>query len=428
MTQRLNFVLKSLLAQMRKQRNNALMSGTARRFFTPSFRISRMALLNIAPSPDLRRDCALAGAAIALSLVLTLTLPSTAALAQSAPPGIAAAAPTPVPGTIVVGTAASSAGLVVDGVVEAERQATLAAQVPGTVLEVAVRAGDRVRAGQVLVRIDGRAAEQQARAGTAQAVAARAQRDLAAQEFARQRTLFERGFISQSAVEQAEARWKAAEAETNAQLAAAEASRTQTDFHVVRAPFAGIVAQVPIERGDMAVPGRPLVVLYEPGALRVSAHVTESLARGLDALSVRIDLEGRKAAAPIAPARVTVLPIADAATHTVQVRATLPDEIVKSSTLVPGAFARLFISMSADAGGTAAMAPSQRLTVPKSAVIRRAELDAVYVVGADGQPQLRLVRLGRRSGDQVEVLSGLAAGERVYADAAKAPTIRSAAR
>lgn len=386
-----------------------------------------MALLNIAPSPDLRRDRALAGAAVALSLVLAWTPPaSTAALAQSAPAGVAAAASAP--GTIVVGTAAASAGLVVDGVVEAERQATLAAQVPGTVLEVAVRVGDRVRAGQVLVRIDGRAAEQQARAGTAQAAAARAQRDLAAQEFARQRTLFERGFISKSAFEQAEARWKAAEAETNAQLAAAEASRTQTDFHVVRAPFAGIVAQVPIERGDMAVPGRPLVVLYEPGALRVTAHVTESLARGLDAQSVRIDLEGRQSGASIVPARVTVLPIADAATHTVQVRATLPDEIVKSSAPVPGAFARLLISAPAEAGASGAAVPTQRIAVPRSAVVRRAELDAVYVVGADGQPQLRLVRLGRRTGEQVEVLSGLSAGERVYADAAKAPTVRSAAR
>lgn len=403
------------------------MSGTATPSFFPSSRMSRMALLNIAPSPDQRRGRA-AGTALALTLVWTMTLPSTAALAQSTASGVAGATPTSVPGTVVVGAAASAVGLVVDGVVEAERQATLAAQVPGTVLEVGVRVGDRVHAGQVLVRIDARAAEQQARAGTAQAAAARAQRDLAAQEFARQRTLFERGFISKSAFEQAEARWKAAEAEANAQLAAAEASRTQTDFHVVRAPFAGIVAQVPIERGDMAVPGRPLVVIYEPGALRVTAHVTESLARGLDVQSVRIDLEGRKAAAPIAPGRVTVLPIADATTHTVQVRATLPDEIVKSSALVPGAFARLLIAPSPDAAGNAATAPTPRLAVPKSAVLRRAELDAVYVAAADGRAQLRLVRLGRRTGDQVEVLSGLSAGERVYADAAKAPTARSAAQ
>lgn len=387
-----------------------------------------MAPLSVALRKPLRTDRTPTVGSVALFLLSLVAAagPAPAAAATTSPP--AAPHAQAVPGTIVVGSTAARPGLVVDGVVEAERQATLAAQVPGTVLEVSVRVGDRVRAGQVLVRIDARAAEQQARAGTAQAAAARAQRDLAAQEFARQRTLFERGFISKSAFEQAEARWKAAEAEANAQLAAAEASRTQTDFHVVRAPFAGIVAQVPIERGDMAVPGRPLVVIYEPGALRVTAHVTESLARGLDVQSVRIDLEGRKAAAPIAPGRVTVLPIADATTHTVQVRATLPDEIVKSSALVPGAFARLLIAPSPDAAGNAATAPTPRLAVPKSAVLRRAELDAVYVAAADGRAQLRLVRLGRRTGDQVEVLSGLSAGERVYADAAKAPTARSAAQ
>ncbi|MFN3629851.1 MAG: efflux RND transporter periplasmic adaptor subunit [Casimicrobiaceae bacterium] len=385
-----------------------------------------MAFLNISPFP-VRRLSALAEAALALSLVSAwVPAPSLAALGQAGAYGTEAVPA--VPGTITVGAVASHARHVVDAVVEAERQATLAAQVAGTVLEVAIRVGDRVRAGQVLFRIDARAAEQQARAGLAQAAAARAQRDLAAQEYARQRTLFERGFISKSALEQAEARWKATEAETNAQLAAAEVSRTQTDFHVVRAPFAGIVAQVPIERGDMAVPGRPLAVLYEPSALRVSANVTESLTRGLDVQSVRIMLEGSASEQPISPARVTVLPVADAATHTVQVRATLPDEVVKSRVLVPGAFARLLLTVPAQADKDAALAQPPRVAVPTSAVLRRAELDLVYIASPDGRPLLRIVRLGRRAGDQVEVLSGLAAGERIYVDAAQAATLRSPAR
>ncbi len=326
----------------------------------------------------------------------------------------ALAAPTAQPSLITVGASAGGSTLKFDAVVEAERQATLAAQVTGNVLEVGVKVGDRVRAGQVLVRIDARAAEQQARAGGAQALVAKAQRDLAAQELARQRTLYERGFISKSAFEQAEARWKAADAESRAQIAAAEVSRTQTDFHIVRAPFAGIVAEVPVNKGDVAFPGKPLIVIYEPGALRVTAAVSESLLKPGVVPAVKVELPRAEGVQTIAPTRVTVLPVADAATHTVQLRASLSAEAVERMGLVPGAFARIVLP----AGQGQANQGSVRVKVPASAMLRRAELDAVYVAAADGSPQLRLVRVGRRSGEEVEILSGLKAGERIFAEAA----------
>ncbi|HMN58116.1 MAG TPA: efflux RND transporter periplasmic adaptor subunit, partial [Ottowia sp.] len=155
-------------------------------------------------------------------------------------PGRAAPA-TELPVLAVQATAAAQASRY-DGQVEALRQAVVAAQVPGRVLELNVHAGDAVRAGQVLLRIDAQAAEQNAAASGAQVAAARAQLDVASTELARKRQLAQKSYISQAALEQAESQWRAAQAQVHALSAQAGAARTQTGLHVLRAPFDGVVA------------------------------------------------------------------------------------------------------------------------------------------------------------------------------------------
>lgn len=290
-----------------------------------------------------------------------------------------------------------------DGQVEALRQAVIAAQVPGAVLELNVRAGDTVRAGQVLLRIDARAAEQGAAASSAQVAAARAALDVAATELARKRALAQKNYISQGALEQAESQYRAAQAQVHAQSAQASAARTQTGFHVVKAPFNGVVSQLTVERGDMAMPGRPLMTVYDPAALRVAAHVPASVLQA-GASGAQVLLSG--AAAAITPARVQVLPTVDPQSLTQQVRAELP----AGTAAAPGQFARLQLAAGADAG------QGKRLFIPAAAVVRRAEVTAVYVMGADQRPQLRQLRLGPVQGEQVEVLSGLDAGEQLITD------------
>ncbi len=210
-----------------------------------------------------------------------------------------------------------------DGVVQAVRQTVIAAQVPGAVVALDVRAGDKVRAGQVLLRLDARAAEQTAAAGAAQVLAARAAQDAATKEFERQRQLFEKHYISQAALDRAEAQYKASQAESAAQLANAGAARTQSGFYVVKAPYDGVVSDVSVVLGDMAMPGRALLTVYDPKALRVSAAIPETVfaqARPGDALQV--ELPG--AAGRIVPVRVQWLPAADPVTHTLELRLDLP--------------------------------------------------------------------------------------------------------
>lgn len=334
----------------------------------------------------------------------------------------AVAAPLPTVEARAGGTGQATA---FDGVVEAVRQTVVAAQVPGAVVQLGVQVGDRVAAGQVLLRLDARAADQTAAAGDAQVLAARAALDVARQALARQRQLAQQNFISPAALEQAEAQFKATQAQLDAQGAQAGAARTQSGFYVVRAPFAGVVSELPVQLGDMAMPGRPLVTVYDPAALRVTAAVPQTVALRLAAGALpRIEFPGLPAAQQwVQPRQAQVLPTVDAATHTVQMRADLPAGL---TALSPGMHARLWLPVAA--GGTGAAGAPAALSVPLAAVVRRAELTGVYVLDAAGQPLLRQVRLGRSSDGAVEVLSGLMPGERVVTDPQAAARALPAAR
>jgi RND family efflux transporter MFP subunit len=300
-----------------------------------------------------------------------------------------------------------------EGVVEAVRQSAIAAQVAGTVTAVLAHAGAHVAAGEVLVRIDAHAADQGAEASQAQARAANALLEAARQEVERQRRLFARGYISQAALDRAEANFGSTQAQAQAQLAQADAARASAGYFVVRAPYAGVVSEVPVNPGDMALPGRPLLTLYDPARLRVTAQVPQgALSAGLRAADTRLVLEdGSGARIEVAPASLEVLPAADPLTHTVVVRLDLPR---LASAPVPGTFARLQLPVRQRPGedGDAA-----RVYVPEAALLRRAEFAGVFVAGSDGRLRLRQVRAGERNGGQVEILAGLSGGEQVARDA-----------
>jgi RND family efflux transporter MFP subunit len=310
--------------------------------------------------------------------------------------------------TAPVQAAGERASQAFDAVVEAVRSSVVAAPVAGAIVALEVKAGDRVKAGQTLLRVDARTAEQNASASDAQVQSAQALLEVARKDYERQKQLFDKQYISQAALERAESQFKATQAQAAALLAQASAARTQSGLHVLRAPFAGVVADVPVALGDMALPGKPLLTLYEPGALRVTAALPQSLL-GTPAEGMKVEFPGlpeaRRWVVPAA-AQVQWLPTVDAATHTVQLRVALPAAL---EGLAPGLFARVWLPL---VGGS----QTARLLVPATAVVRRAEMTGVYVVDAKGAAQLRQVRLGRVQGAQVEVLSGVSAGERVALD------------
>ncbi len=309
--------------------------------------------------------------------------------------------------TAPVQAAGASDVYAADGVLEAVRQSVIAAQVAGRITDLRVKAGDVVKAGQVLARVDERVAAQQVSASRAMVAAAEAQLDAAKREYARSQRLYGKQYLSQAALEQAEAQYKATEAQVRATLAQAGMASTQTSFHTIVAPYAGVIAEVSCELGDMAAPGKPLMRLYDPAALRVVVTLPESTAPALAAgKPTKLEFPGANEALRWQTAQsTTLLPTADPTSHTLQVRATLAPKLAG---LTPGMFARAYLPVSAAQGG--------RITVPAKAVVMRTELNAVYVVNNEGRAQLRQVRLGRQVGERVEVLAGLEANERVALD------------
>lgn len=311
-----------------------------------------------------------------------------------------------------------------DGVIEPVRDTSLAAQVSGAVVQLQVRVGDRVREGQELLRLDAQTIRQNAAARAAQVDAARSQARLADNELARQKQLFSRQYVSQAGLERAQAQAQAAHAQVRALQAQAGAAAAQAGLHIVRAPYSGVVSEVPVALGDMATTGRPLVRLYDPTALRIAAAAPQAwLPPGGSAQLEVPSLGAGRVNVPLQ--EVQRLPTVDRTTHTVQLRVALPPGFAAAA---PGMFARLWLPgvQPAEGGRT----ESTLLAVPASAVLRRGELTAVYVLDEQQRPRLRQVRLGQAPASAADgqapipVLSGLRAGERVALDPQAAARVR----
>ncbi len=294
-----------------------------------------------------------------------------------------------------------------EAVVEAVRQSTVAAQIAGRVVELRFDVGDAVKKGEVIVRIDERAATQAVAASTAQVREAQAALAKARAQYERSKQLAEQKFISAAGLERAETEYKAAQARVSSLVAGAGQASTERSFATIVAPYSGVVSARHVEVGEMATPGKPLMTGFDPSSLRVVASLPQAQLPAIQATGkawVEVPAQGRR----IEVRRITVVPSADPRTHTTQVRLELPADV---SGIYPGVFARAHFSTGR----------ATRLLVPRTAVIRRSEVTAVYVLDDQGAPRLRQVRLGAAADEQgVEVLAGLKAGERVALEPVKA--------
>lgn len=318
--------------------------------------------------------------------------------------------------TVVVKQSNNELTFTAEGVVEAIKASVIAPQVSGSIIALPIKAGDYVKAGQLLARIDTRMANQQVVSNQAQVAAAQAQLSAARKEYERKHRLYEKQYISQAALERAESDYKTAEAQTKAQLAQSGISNVQTDLHTINAPYAGVVAEVMTEVGGMAMPGQPIISLYDPSGFRVVVNVPQSqLANLKTASSIKVQIP---AAAEhdrnISSTQMTVLPTADAVSNMMMVRLVLPQNM---ASLRPGMFARAMLPVNGDKD-------KSQIFVPATTIIKRSELLAVYVVDKQGHPQLRQIRIGRKQGDLVEVFAGLQVGELVALDPIAAANVK----
>lgn len=270
------------------------------------------------------------------------------------------------------------------GTVQAKQRATLAAKASGRILRLPVALGQRLKRGQLVARLQ----VPEAQAALAQAKAQATQSETEAKRAA---ALLQAAAITPQRFEQAQ---------NEAARAAAllHEARSMAAYSSVRAPFTGVVTKKWAETGDMAMPGRPLVDLEQPGTWRVEVAVPVA-SRGALRLDQPLTVrpEGRALAWQ---GRIReIAPAADTSSRTVKIHLDVPADVQVHS----GQFVRV------DLPGR----PTQRVFVPARAVQQRGQLQVLFIVDARQKARMRLVRTGRQEGTRVEVLSGLRGGERV---------------
>jgi membrane fusion protein (multidrug efflux system) len=286
------------------------------------------------------------------------------------------------------------------GAVQSSVTVDAASRVAARIAAIPVHAGDRVQRGQVLAALDAsdlRAGLAQARA---QLEAARGQLHRAAADEQRFAALFARGSVTASEHDAAEAAYRGALGQVGQAEAAVAAARASLVYATVRSPVDGVVVERLAEPGDMAMPGRPLVRLYDTGALRVELEVAEDLARKIELgtpLLVRVDAIGTTYRTRVNE----IVPASDPLNRSFLVRAPLPS----GGHLQPGMFARAALTIGSE----------QVLTAPADAIQQVGQLYTVRVI-TDGRIETRMVALGRSFHDRVEILAGLQPGQRVLLD------------
>jgi RND family efflux transporter MFP subunit len=267
------------------------------------------------------------------------------------------------------------------GTVRPQLRALLEAKLTARIEEMRVVQGQAVKSGELLARLDVR--EIQARLD--QAVAQREQAELDLQRFS--------NLITKQAVTRQE--YDAAQARARVTRAAVTEIETLMGFGVLTAPFDGIVARKLADVGDLAAPGKPLLELQDPTHLRIEAEVPESLItfiRPGQSIPVRIStlnstLHGR--VSEIAPA-------SDPGSRTFLVKLELP----ATDGLREGLFGRV----------TLPVGEYQAVRVPEASVVRRGQMEMVFVVD-QGHARLRLVRSGRHVAGEIEITAGLSGEE-----------------
>ena len=274
------------------------------------------------------------------------------------------------------------------GTVRAKLRASIEAKVSGKIERMLVAPGQVVQAGELLAELDAR--EIQARLDQALALRQQAEGDLK-----RFTTLLEAKSATQVEFDNAQARARVA-------IAAVTETETMRGYTKVVAPFAGVITRKHADVGDLATPGKPLLDMEDSRARRLEADVAEAVVGKLalgDKLPVRVaaqeaELEG--VVCEIAPA-------ADPGSRTFLVKLDLPD----ATGLRAGQFGRVAMPV----GETSA------LRVPASAVVQRGQMEIVFVV-SENKAQLRLVKTGKRIGSEVELISGVEAGEKIVVEGA----------
>jgi len=300
------------------------------------------------------------------------------------------------------------------GTVESRDRGVLSARIDGRIAEITVREGKEVKAGDLLMVLgDNQAADRLAEARSAVSEAesalfsARAGLNLAEKTYRRYAKLQANEAVTPREMDEVEARLEQArqqvgqaDAALSRARSAADAARTAVSWTRLKAPYPAIVVRHRVEVGSTVMPGTPLLTLDRKGSWQVRATVPESRI-GRVGLGQELKIELPSRGLSLTGTVLEILPTADPQSRSFEIKIALKN--------VPELAAGLFARVHAPAPEAAV------ILVPSEAVVERGQLKGLYVV-EDARLHFRLVRVGRRFDDRVEILSGLNSGETIVVD------------
>ncbi len=294
-----------------------------------------------------------------------------------------------------------------EGVVEAELNTTISAQTAGKISQIHFDVNDLVQKNQVVVEIDNQQQSSALKQAEAALREARARRQEAQSEFDRVEKVYAKNVVSKADFDKVKAALETARARVESALAAAAQARQQFEYTLVRAPFSGILTERMVEPGETVNVGSQLVTGVSLEKLRVVTHVPQSMYKAVRehryAIIVTDDSE-------IVSTDMTFFPFADPRSHSFALRVRLPDAYAD---LLPGMNVKVAMEV----------AREDKVVIPFNAVAFRSEVTGVYII-KDGALQFRHIRLGRRLADnEVVVVAGLEAGERILTDPVAAAVV-----
>ncbi len=313
----------------------------------------------------------------------------------------------------------------VDGTVMANNNAKVATKIMGKILKINVKEGDRVKKGQVLALIDtsdiqqnikqAKAALEELSKGREEALAglkaAKAGYEFAKRTYERFKNLYKDNAVSKQQLEEIETKMIAAKSQyeaVQAKLKQLDAKEKQVKaklkfaeimkgYGVIKAPFDGIIIKKMNDVGDMAAPGMPIFVIGD-NDLRFFAQIDESFVDKVnigDTFDIHIDSINKTIKGTVVEKNSNIDPMS----RSFSVKMKIPYVEGISS----GMYGKFYIPTEAE----------KEVFIPKSAVVKWGQLDAVYKVDKEGILHLTFVKLGKTVGDKVQVLSGVQVGDEI---------------
>ena len=338
--------------------------------------------------------------AVAVLALILLLLYMQGTFVSKVPPGLSPQTPnasTPTHNTAQVEQQSVDDSLSWPGTVRSRTVANIAPRMTARIIEIKVNAGDKVKKGDVIARLDEREIKAQEQSALAALTGAGAQAARAKADEQRTRSLYSKEAATRENFDAVIARAKEAQAGASQAASAVSEIRTHVADTLLLAPFDGVVVKRLQQPGDMGLPGVPVVSLQTPQGLRLEADVPGTCAgryRTGMTVTVRIDALGQTVNAQIDE----ISPEVDPQTRTQLIKVALP----AIAGLQPGYFGWL----------EQACAQHEALLIPADAVQHIGQLEVVQVL-AEGRQVMRHIRTAKSFGDRIEVISGLHAGETV---------------